>query len=176
MLAFAGTTENCPTKSNWLTPGSSESEKLRAYQQVAQDITPQQPLSRSGRTAPLPAWYPAWVRELADLYFSGTTCLFLLHGNVHDFIRCSDDTEGNNDTYATLGEFLGYHHARGGSIRELTGVAGGDDSVIAYRFEAAQPFQRGVGSIAFIDTPCTVLQSSSVTTRSWVTSTSRRVR
>ena len=32
----------------------------------------------------LPAWYPAWARELADLYFSGTTCLFILHGNVHD--------------------------------------------------------------------------------------------
>jgi ATP-dependent 26S proteasome regulatory subunit len=32
--------------------------------------------------------------------------VFLLHGNVHDFIRSSDDTNGNNDTYATLTEFL----------------------------------------------------------------------
>ena len=38
----------------------------------------------------LPAWYPAWARELADLYFSGTTCLFILHGNVHDLIHCPD--------------------------------------------------------------------------------------
>ena len=36
----------------------------------------------------LPAWYPAWARELADLYFSGTTCLFILHGNVHDLVHC----------------------------------------------------------------------------------------
>ena len=68
--------------------------------------TIQQPLSRSGRTAPLPTWHPAWARELADLYFSGTTCVFILHGNVHDFIRCSDDSDGNTDTYATLTEFL----------------------------------------------------------------------
>jgi AAA+ superfamily predicted ATPase len=74
---------------------------------VAQDtLTNPQPLSRSGRAAPLPAWYPAWARELADLYFSGTTCVFLLHGNVHDFIRCAGDTDGNTDTYATLSEFL----------------------------------------------------------------------
>ncbi|RJP32079.1 MAG: ATP-binding protein [Phycisphaerales bacterium] len=36
---------------------------------------------------PLPGWYPAWARELANLYFSGTTCVFLLHGNVHDLVR-----------------------------------------------------------------------------------------
>ncbi len=35
----------------------------------------------------LPDWYPAWARELANLYFSGTTCVFLLHGNVHDLVR-----------------------------------------------------------------------------------------
>jgi ATP-dependent 26S proteasome regulatory subunit len=66
----------------------------------------QQPLLRSGRTAPLPAWHPAWARELADLYFSGTTCVFILHGNVHDLIRCATDPSGNDETYATLTEFL----------------------------------------------------------------------
>ncbi len=40
------------------------------------------------RLRALPDWYPAWARELAELYFSGTTCLFVLHGNVHDLIRC----------------------------------------------------------------------------------------
>lgn len=68
--------------------------------------TNQQPLSRSGRTAPLPTWYPAWARELADLYFSGTTCVFILHGNVHDLIRCVTDPNGSDETYATLTEFL----------------------------------------------------------------------
>ncbi len=35
----------------------------------------------------LPNWYPAWTGELADLYFSGSTCVFVVHGNVHDLIR-----------------------------------------------------------------------------------------
>jgi AAA+ superfamily predicted ATPase len=51
----------------------------------------------------LPAWYPPWAHGLADLYFSGTTCLFVLHGNVHDLIRCPD---GDTDTYRSLPEFL----------------------------------------------------------------------
>ena len=51
----------------------------------------------------LPAWYPGWARELADLYFSGTTCLFVLHGNVHDLIRCPD---GDRERYCNLSEFL----------------------------------------------------------------------
>ncbi len=51
----------------------------------------------------LPAWYPAWARELAELYFSGTTCLFILHGNVHDLIHCPD---GDEDAYCSLAEFL----------------------------------------------------------------------
>ncbi len=51
----------------------------------------------------LPAWCPAWARELADLYFSGTTCLFVLHGNVHDLIGCG---EGAEQSYCNLAEFL----------------------------------------------------------------------
>ncbi len=51
----------------------------------------------------LPTWYPAWTREFADLYFSGSTCLFIVHGNVHDLIR----TDVGGDTrYCNLGEFL----------------------------------------------------------------------
>ena len=38
--------------------------------------------------APLPQWYPAWARQMADLYYSGTTSLFVLWGNVHDPVRC----------------------------------------------------------------------------------------
>jgi AAA+ superfamily predicted ATPase len=54
-------------------------------------------------SAPLPAWYPAWARELAELYFSGTTCLFLLHGNVHDLVRYPAD---GRDIYGSLPDFL----------------------------------------------------------------------
>ena len=53
--------------------------------------------------AELPAWYPPWARELAEMYFSGTTALFILHGNVHDLIRCP---VGDQEGYCNLPEFL----------------------------------------------------------------------
>ena len=51
----------------------------------------------------LPDWYPAWARELADLYFSGTTCLFILHGNVRDLVAAG---EGEGVAYVGLTDFL----------------------------------------------------------------------
>src|SRR5262249_20668558 len=51
----------------------------------------------------LPSWYPAWARSLAELYFSGTTCLFALHGNVNDLLHCP---VGDDDGYCNLPEFL----------------------------------------------------------------------
>jgi SpoVK/Ycf46/Vps4 family AAA+-type ATPase len=57
----------------------------------------------AGPAPDVPAWYPPWARELADLYFSGTTCLFSLHGNVHDLIHCP---RSSGDTYVNLPEFL----------------------------------------------------------------------
>ncbi len=53
--------------------------------------------------APLATWYPAWAAELANLYFSGTTCVFVLHGNVHDLVRLPD---GGADRYCGLTDFL----------------------------------------------------------------------
>jgi ATP-dependent 26S proteasome regulatory subunit len=52
----------------------------------------------------LPAWYPGWAKELAQSYFSGTTSVFILHGNVHDLIRCPD---GEAEAYCDLSDFLG---------------------------------------------------------------------
>ena len=52
---------------------------------------------------PLPDWYPAWAAQLANQYFSGTTCVFVLHGNVHDLVRVSDET---GSRYCGLQEFL----------------------------------------------------------------------
>jgi AAA+ superfamily predicted ATPase len=81
--------------------------------------------------AALPDWYPAWARTLGELYFSGTTCLFVLHGNVHDLIRCPSADGG--ERYCNLSEFLAtqvfgswdvvvqYDLARG-----LRAAAGGD--------------------------------------------------
>jgi AAA+ superfamily predicted ATPase len=80
------------------------------------------------RPVELPPWWPAWARELADLYFSGTTCLFVLHGNVHDLIRCPD---GDQDDYCNLPEFLAaqvfgswdvvLHHDLARGLRPLAG-------------------------------------------------------
>jgi AAA+ superfamily predicted ATPase len=51
----------------------------------------------------LPQWYPAWTKELAELYFSGTINTFVLYGNVHDLVRCQDD---GKTTFVDLSDFL----------------------------------------------------------------------
>ena len=72
--------------------------------QPSNNIVPATPPDKTVSPAErLPAWHPTWARELADQYFSGTTCLFILHGNVHDLIHCPD---GQEDAYCSLPEFL----------------------------------------------------------------------
>src|SRR5262245_26186085 len=51
----------------------------------------------------VPAWFPSWAREFADQYFSGTTCLFLLLGNVHDLMWLP---QGDGGTYGSVPRFL----------------------------------------------------------------------
>jgi AAA+ superfamily predicted ATPase len=51
----------------------------------------------------LPDWHPAWSKELADLYFSGTINTFVLHGNVYDLVRCR---EGGATSFVSLPDFL----------------------------------------------------------------------
>jgi AAA+ superfamily predicted ATPase len=58
------------------------------------DITPP-------RRTDLPAWMPAWATQLAELYFSGTTAAFILHGNTYDLFRVDDPPR-----YGVLAEFL----------------------------------------------------------------------
>src|SRR5262245_12351966 len=80
------------------------------------------------QVANLPDWYPAWARELANLYFSGTTCMFVVHGNVHDLYRVPTPS---GDTYVNLAEFLAgqvfgswdivLHHDLGKGLRPLAG-------------------------------------------------------
>ncbi|MFV2065742.1 MAG: ATP-binding protein, partial [Pirellulales bacterium] len=53
----------------------------------------------------LPDAYPGWSHELGDLYFSGTTSMFVLHGNVHDYVY-SAPVEGAEESYTGLVEFL----------------------------------------------------------------------
>jgi AAA+ superfamily predicted ATPase len=55
------------------------------------------------RRAELPDWFPPWARQLADLYFSGTTAAFVLHGNTHDLFPVDVDEAPR---YGILAEFL----------------------------------------------------------------------
>src|SRR6266852_1585204 len=55
------------------------------------------------RRPDLPDWFPAWAAQLADLYFSGTTAAFVLHGNTDDLFRVS---AGETLRYGVLAEFL----------------------------------------------------------------------
>lgn len=52
----------------------------------------------------LPSWYPEWGRQLAESFFSGNSCFFILHGNVHDFVPC--ETQAGTK-FLALSEFLG---------------------------------------------------------------------
>jgi AAA+ superfamily predicted ATPase len=56
------------------------------------------------RTTQLPAHFPPWATKLAELYFSGTTSMFLLHGNVYDVIRAPGGAAA--DRWTGLAEFL----------------------------------------------------------------------
>jgi AAA+ superfamily predicted ATPase len=56
-----------------------------------------------GRPPDLPAWFPPWAAQLAELYFSGTTSAFILHGNTDDFFRADG---GEEPRYGVLSEFL----------------------------------------------------------------------
>ena len=51
----------------------------------------------------LPDWFPPWAAQLADLYFSGTTAAFVLHGNTNDLFRVAGDS---GPRYGVLAEFL----------------------------------------------------------------------
>jgi hypothetical protein len=56
-----------------------------------------------GAPSGLPQWFPPWARQLAELYFSGTTAAFVLHGNTYDYVQVAED---GGAPYAGLTEFL----------------------------------------------------------------------
>ncbi len=56
----------------------------------------------AGHPQRIPEWFPGWAAELSDLYFSGSTSLFVLYGNVHDLVPLAAD--GGN--YGSLSDFL----------------------------------------------------------------------
>jgi SpoVK/Ycf46/Vps4 family AAA+-type ATPase len=80
------------------------------------------------RPADLPVWFPGWATQLADLYFSGTTSAFVLHGNTYDVFRIGSDGDRR---YGVLAEFLAeqvfgrwslvLHYDLGRGLRALAG-------------------------------------------------------
>src|SRR5215212_1555699 len=61
---------------------------------------------RRPRRDELPAWYPQWALALADLYFSGTTSVFVLHGNTYDLVPLDDIDAAEPAPYGGIAEFL----------------------------------------------------------------------
>lgn len=61
------------------------------------------PASADKSAPALPSWYPAWTKELVDLYFSGTINTFVLYGNVHDLVRCHAN---GSKSFISLPDFL----------------------------------------------------------------------
>ena len=55
------------------------------------------------RESRVPDWFPSWAARLSELYFSGTTSMFVLHGNVQDLARTDD---AGSPAYGTLADFL----------------------------------------------------------------------
>ncbi len=51
----------------------------------------------------LPGWAPPWASQLTELCFSGTTSVFLLHGNTNDLAPRGDATD---DGYGTIADLL----------------------------------------------------------------------
>ena len=45
------------------------------------------PEAGARRPTDLPDWFPPWASKLAELYFSGTTAAFVLHGNTFDLFQ-----------------------------------------------------------------------------------------
>ena len=78
------------------------------------------------RPPDLPGWLPPWASQLADLYFSGTTAAFVLHGNTYDLFRI-----GADHRYGVVAEFLAeqlfgrwslvLHYDLGRGLRVLAG-------------------------------------------------------
>ena len=51
----------------------------------------------------LPGWFPTWAKRLGELSMSGSTSVFLLHGNTFDFVPLGDRPGAG---YGSVAQFL----------------------------------------------------------------------
>jgi AAA+ superfamily predicted ATPase len=59
-----------------------------------------------GPSAALAAWCPPWAERLGDAYLSGTSCVFLLHGNVRDLVALGSPDAQPPAGWGTAPDFL----------------------------------------------------------------------
>jgi AAA+ superfamily predicted ATPase len=68
------------------------------------------PAAARGGSSSLPAWCPAWAERVGDAYLSGTSCVFLLSGNVRDLVPVAAPAGGDRpdppDAWGTVPDFL----------------------------------------------------------------------
>ena len=62
--------------------------------------------TRSAKRDELPKWYPPWALQIADLYFSRTTSVFVLHGNTYDLVPLNDTGAPGRAEFGAIPEFL----------------------------------------------------------------------
>ena len=89
------------------SPRSPDSALRPSGQDAAPSGLGTSPTAASGGA--LPAWCPAWAERLGDAYLSGTSCVFLLHGNVRDLVPVSAAaTAGSAEpgAWGTVPDFL----------------------------------------------------------------------
>jgi AAA+ superfamily predicted ATPase len=55
------------------------------------------------KSTQLPPHFPKWAGKLAELYFSGTTSMFVVHGNTFDVVRAGTEREAR---WIGLADFL----------------------------------------------------------------------
>ena len=67
---------------------------------------PEPEAERKSRRSALPAWYPPWALSVADAYFSGTSSVFVLHGNTWDLVPLVDVDHEDKASYGTVIDFL----------------------------------------------------------------------
>jgi len=80
-------------------------------------------------TAPLPqSGLPGWARDLSEIYLSGGSSLFILHGNIHDLVPVPG-ASGRTETFLSLEDYLAFQ------------LFGRRDSVIRYDRGSGIAFQ-----------------------------------
>jgi AAA+ superfamily predicted ATPase len=62
--------------------------------------------SVAGPSAALPDWCPPWAERLGDAYLSGTSCVFMLHGNVRDLVPLGPPAAQPAAGWGTAPDFL----------------------------------------------------------------------